>query len=286
MVGPDYSQPNVSVQEKWIQHRDDAKSGGPSPDSAWWESFRDPVLNRLVDMACRNNLSLQAAGARIFQARAQLNQSRGNLFPQDQALSGGIEYLRIKSDSRSGGDVLPNGLIPSFDPNLSSLFPSVDPDFFLDNVLFAASWEIDFWGKYRRGIQSAAAGYLSSVAAYQDSLVTLQADVASAYVNIRTFEERIAVNQRNVKSQEGNLLIAEARFEGGETSELDVDQAKTNLRKQKRRCHPSKTVCVRRKMVWPSCSVSHLTEWTASSRARAAFRPRHPRSRPAFPTIS
>ncbi len=235
MVGPDYSQPDVSLQRNWIQRRDVAKSAGPSPDSAWWKAFRDPVLNRLVDMACRNNLSLQAAGARIFQARAQFNQSKGNLLPQDQALSGGIDYRRINVNSQSSGDVLPGGLVSSLDPNLGRLLPSldIDPNIFADDALFAASWEIDFWGKYRREIQSAGAGYLSSVAAYQDSLVTLQADVASAYVNIRTFQERIVVNQRNVESQEGVLEIAEARFEGGETSELDVDQAKTNLAETK-----------------------------------------------------
>lgn len=133
MVGPNYSQPDVTVQENWIQHRADSKDIGPAPDGYWWKSFRDPVLDRLVEMACDNNLSLQAAGARIFQARAQLNQAKGNLFPQDQALSGQLGYRRLNKGSfDTGYDVL------------NKLLPSIDPNIFTDQILFSASWEIDF----------------------------------------------------------------------------------------------------------------------------------------------
>ena len=90
-----------------------------------------------------------------------------------------------------------------------------------DQVLFSSSWEIDFWGKFRRRIQSDQATFLSTVASYDDALVTLIADVASSYVNIRTAEERIRVATRNAESQKESHRVAEAKFTEGETSELD-----------------------------------------------------------------
>ena len=96
-------------------------------------------------------------------------------------------------------------------------------------MLFAASWEIDFWGKFRRDIESERASYFGIIAAYDDALVTLLADVASTYVNIRTLEERLRVARRNLELQQESLRIATAQFKGGETSERDVQQATTQL---------------------------------------------------------
>ena len=81
--------------------------------------------------------------------------------------------------------------------------PGLDQDYLSDQLLFAASWEIDFWGKYRRGIESDRASYLGAIANYDDALVTLIADVASTYVNIRTLEERLRVAHRNLVAPAG-----------------------------------------------------------------------------------
>ena len=102
-------------------------------------------------------------------------------------------------------------------------------DFATDQLLFSSSWEIDFWGKFRRNIQSEQATYLSTVASYDDALVTLIADVASTYVNIRTAEERIRVAQENAESQKESHRVAVAQFTSGETSQLDEQQAATLL---------------------------------------------------------
>ena len=99
----------------------------------------------------------------------------------------------------------------------------------MDQVLFSSSWEIDFWGKFRRNIQSEQATYLSTVASYDDAMVTLIADVASTYVNIRTAEERIRVAQENAESQQESHRVAVAQFTSGETSQLDEQQAATLL---------------------------------------------------------
>ena len=92
-------------------------------------------------------------------------------------------------------------------------------------VGFDAAWELDFWGKYRRGVEADAAGLLASVADYDSALVSLTAEVARTYALIRTFEVLIAQAQDNVKLQEEALRIAESRFRNGATSELDVTQA-------------------------------------------------------------
>jgi NodT family efflux transporter outer membrane factor (OMF) lipoprotein len=92
-----------------------------------------------------------------------------------------------------------------------------------------AGWELDFWGKFRRAIQSADASFLNSIAEYDDVLVSLTADVARTYVLLRTFEERLKIARENLVIQQESLRIARVRFEGGATSERDVQQALTQL---------------------------------------------------------
>ena len=144
MVGPNYKTPNASVEAQWMglpaTTRDRTKIG----QAYWWKCFRDPVLNRLIKTGYANNLSLQVAGVRVLQARAQLNQSIGNLFPQQQALSGAVNYTRLNPSGRAR---IPAGLTPNL---------------ITDQTLFSASWEIDFWGKYRRTIESDRATFLGN----------------------------------------------------------------------------------------------------------------------------
>ena len=92
-----------------------------------------------------------------------------------------------------------------------------------------ASWELDLWGKFRRSVESADAQLAASVANYDDVLVSLTADLATAYIHLRTFQEQLRVAQGNVKVQEEGLEIATKRFRGGVTDERDVQQAKTIL---------------------------------------------------------
>jgi len=200
MLGPEYRTPQTKVATQWS-----AGQSGELADAYWWHGFNDPVLSQLIEAAWRSNPSLQSAGVRVVQARAQLNQSIGNLFPQQQAVSGGLNYFNQLSATRG--------------PN----------EFTTSQILFAASWEADFWGKYRRTIQSERAAFLSTVAAYDDALVTLIADVASTYVNLRTAEERIRVAEKNLEAERESYRVASVQFKYGETSELDVRQAGTLL---------------------------------------------------------
>jgi len=210
MVGPNYQTPPAKVAGQWSPSP--AVTNRPLSDAEtyWWRNFNDPVLDRLVEAACSNNLSLQIAGVRILETRARLNRSIGNLFPQQQGVSGQVAYSQINN-------------------NLLTSVPGANSDYVSDQILFGATWEIDFWGKYRRAIQSDRAGFLGSLASYDDAMITLIADVASTYVNIRTLEERVRVANQNVATQQESLRIASAQFNAGETSERDVEQAKTRL---------------------------------------------------------
>lgn len=209
-VGPNYATPEAKVATQWMENP--AITNGPSNlgETFWWRSFEDPALNELVETAYRNNPSLQIAGVRVLETRARLNKSIGELFPQQQGISGQVGYSRLND-------------------GLTSEIPGIDPNYVSAQLLFGATWEIDFWGKYRRGIESDRASYLGSIAAYDDALVTLIADVASSYINLRTVEERLRVARRNVETERESLRIATAQFKGGETSERDVQQATAQL---------------------------------------------------------
>ena len=211
-VGPDYIKPPPAPEQKaWIEQADPKIKAEPTDLSNWWEVFDDPVLNRLVEQAYQQNLPLRIAGLRILEARAQLGIVYGNLYPQQQQGSGGAGYNRISKNSLN---------LPQDVRN------NVDNDINVYALGFDAFWELDIWGKFRRNVESGLGALEASIASYDDVLVSLTAEVARIYVAIRTFEERLEIARENVRIQERSLQIAEARFKGGEVSELDVAQAK------------------------------------------------------------
>ena len=225
MVGPNYMEPHSSVERQWVERK--AVSGKPygTPEIFWWQSFNDPTLVKLVQMAYENNLTLQSTGVKILQERALLNRAIGNLLPQQQGISGGYNFNYLPRSSSIGQNGTANGLINALGGNNASINPYSSSNQFF----FSSSWEIDFWGKYRRIIESEKDTYLADVAAYDNALVSLIGDVAQNYVNIRTYEEQIVITRENVAVQTESLRIANARFNGGQTSQLDVTQAQTEL---------------------------------------------------------
>lgn len=207
-VGPSFVRPHASVAQHWIDAPADSAPAA-TDTAAWWKLFGDATLDGLIDDAYHNNLSLQVAAARILQAQAQLNVEIGELFPQQQALGGGAQHQRQSQSTL--------------------IAPGLDPILDTSQVGLSASWELDFWGKYRRAIEADRAAMLASVAAYDSALVSLTAGVASTYLNVRILQQRIEVAQDNLQTQQESLRIARAQFEAGETSELDVQQAQTQL---------------------------------------------------------
>jgi NodT family efflux transporter outer membrane factor (OMF) lipoprotein len=208
-VGPDYETPAVDIEDQWQEAEDPALTPETQDDSDWWAVFGDPVLDELVEQAYAQNLTLRAAAVRILEARAQLGIAVGNLYPQQQQASGGIDYQdRSSNDSGTAfGDL----------------------SFTRADIGLDLAWEPDVWGRLRNDIRSADAGYLASIASYDDVLVSLVAGVADAYTLIRTFQKRIEIAKDNVGIQERSIEIADVRFRNETTTELDVQQAKSLL---------------------------------------------------------
>ncbi len=208
-VGPDFTTPPAPVADSWLEPENQQLTVSSDHSEEWWTVFNDPVLNKLVEDSSQQNLSLQIAGLRILEARAQLGIATGNLYPQQQQLFAGAAAVGGSRNSANsvGGDLHYKDLSTSMD----------------------AAWELDFWGKFRRGVEAADAQFLAATADYDDVMVTLTAEVARAYILIRTNEERIRLAEESVVIQERSLEIAENRFDGGLVTELDVQQARTLL---------------------------------------------------------
>ena len=212
MVGPNYQRPKVAVSPNWTETGDQRVGTGSTTYRDWWRAFNDPAMDRLIARAYRDNLSLQQAGARVLQARAQLGIAVGEIYPQTQQAVGAVQYYRT-SDRAATGAAFNGGSFTYWQSQFGA----------------QASWELDFWGRIRRGIESADANLLATLADYDTTLVTLTADVANAYIALRTAEERIRIARENVETQEQTLKIVEARFKYGTVTQRDVEQARTTL---------------------------------------------------------
>ncbi len=210
LIGPDFKRPEVAVSDSWLESKDRRVSVESATNRNWWTTFDDPVLNRLVERAYRENLSLRQAGVRVLQARAQLGIASGSIFPQTQQAIGSVEYFRTSDRAETGA--ISGGSALSF---------------WQSQVGVQASWELDFWGRIRRNIQSAEATLLSTLADYDSALVALTADVANDYIAIRTAEERIRIARENADAQDQILKITDARFRFGTATQRDVEQART-----------------------------------------------------------
>jgi len=213
-TGPDFERPELQVREHWLHAGDNRVQSSTADYRSWWTAFRDPVLDHLVQTAFAQNIPLRVAGARVFEARARLGIAVGERYPQAQQVLGAASYSR---ESERG-------------PSAPQNDAGVDYDYKLVQTAAAASWEIDFWGKFRRAVESEDSSFLGSIAAYDSARVSLAADVARTYVQIRTLEERLRIARANAEFQRDSLRIADARFRGGATSERDVQQALTQLR--------------------------------------------------------
>ncbi|MDH3671999.1 MAG: TolC family protein [Gammaproteobacteria bacterium] len=208
-LGPDYKKPEAQVSAQWIDIDAPRVNSQPADLADWWTVFDDPVLNSLVEMAYTQNLTLRIAGLRILEARANLGIAVGSKYPQVQQINGNATRVEI-SDNDPSSKV-------------------ADRNFESAEATFDLAWELDFWGRFRRAIESAEAQFDASIADYDDVMVALASEVARSYVLIRTFEERLALAEQNVVTQERALRIADVKFRNGAVTELDVQQARAIL---------------------------------------------------------
>jgi NodT family efflux transporter outer membrane factor (OMF) lipoprotein len=218
-VGPNYGKPPAPVAKDWID-ADDKRVRTESDDlSKWWTVFNDPVLNSLICDAYRQNLSLRVAGMRVLEARAQLAIDEGNLLPQTQTSTGDFKWNGLSAETA-------NNLL-SIPP--SPAFPPFKRWYGQWDMGFNLSWELDFWGRFRRAVEADSASLDASVENYDDVLVTLLGQVATAYAQMRITEQRIKYAEENVKLQGETLAIVEARFKRGTVTKLDLAQARSTL---------------------------------------------------------
>ena len=211
-LGPDFLKPDAPVASEWLEPEETPDDVTITTDASeyaeWWKSFNDPVLDSFISMAYEQNLSLQIAGIRILEARAQLGIAVGNVYPQQQT---------------AGASVSRNWL------SKNAIAPGSPTAFNSANIGLGVGWELDLWGQFARGIEAADADVLASITNYDDVLVSLTGGVANAYTLIRTAEEQLAIAKKNVEIQKRSLEITTVRFENGITTELDVQQARTLL---------------------------------------------------------
>ena len=197
-VGPNYCKPPAPVAEEWIQARDADVQNRHLHD--WWTVFEDPTLNSLIGTAYEQNLTLRVMGTRVLQARSQQAIASGNLFAQQQSITG----------------FYPNGTL--------NAHPA-----YLNFTGFNLSWEADLWGRIRRNIESANAKLDASVEDYDDAMVTLLADVAMNYVQYRVTQQRIKIARANLRIQERLVATAERQFKVGKegVTKVDPEQLRT-----------------------------------------------------------
>ncbi len=203
-VGPDFVKPEVELPSGWTETGNSGIEATVIEQPQWWRAFDDPVLNQLIETAWQQNNNLEIAGLRVLEARAQLGIAQGSLYPQSQLAAGSTTYTS-SADNLGGSNFWQYGIGAS------------------------ASWEIDFWGRFRRGIESADAAYMSSIAARDQALILLTAQVVNTYTAIRINEEQLRIAHDNVKIQQRSYDIASVLYRNGADSELDMQQAHTLL---------------------------------------------------------
>ncbi|MRR33553.1 efflux transporter outer membrane subunit [bacterium] len=205
MVGPDYRRPTVDMPQEWRFQEQEVKE---LTDTRWWEQFDDPVLEDLVGIGLAENKDVKIAAARIEQFAGQYITTRSALFPQIDA---GASFGRERA-SEKGAAPLTSSVENPADSYLAQ---------------FAASWEIDLWGKLRRANESARADILSSEEARRGVILSLVTFIATGYINLRDLDRQLEIAQATVKSREESYRIFMLRFDGGIVSELELSQVKS-----------------------------------------------------------
>ena len=196
MVGKKYTRPEVTAPQSWIGQNNYINTPDSINNLKWFNIFNDEVLNSLIDTALKYNHNLASAALRIEQARAA--------------------YGIAKAD-----------LLPSVGYSAGAELNSASPNNF--NVVATASWEIDFWGKLRHAKKAAYAEILASEEGYKTVTTTLISDVATYYFQMRDLDNRLKIALRTVDSRTEYFNLINARFKGGDVSELDMLQADQQL---------------------------------------------------------
>ena len=196
------AKPTITAPPSWNSIDADTVQSPTGDLSQWWKRFGDDILSDLIAQAVRNNTSLRTARANLREARAERNLAAANRFP---TVSASLSASGNASNSPGGstGNILSEGL--------------------------DASWEPDVFGSYRNALRAARADVGNSEATLQNTLVSLLAEVALDYVNLRSYQMRLEISRKSAASESETLQITEWRAQAGLVSSIDVEQARYSL---------------------------------------------------------
>jgi len=203
-VGPDYSPPPIDVPAEWQRAGEAPAAAGREDLSAWWQRLEDPVLSGLVDEALAGSLDLRSAQARLRQARALRAAAGADRFP---TVSASASASRARGSRETGGGRTTELYAAGFD----------------------AAWEPDVFGGVRRGIEAAQAELEAAEASLNNARVSLVAEVALNYVELRAFQSRLAIARANLEAQAETFQLTSWRVQAGLVGALDAEQARANL---------------------------------------------------------
>jgi outer membrane protein, multidrug efflux system len=215
-VGPNYKRPQVAVPSQWTVAAARGTSTKPIEKEEWWSSFQDPELNSLIERAAAQNLDLKLALDRVDEARAARGIVRSGYFPSIDAST---------SATRNRQKVIV--------PVAPSSVKIVPVEFNNFQGGLGASWELDVFGGVRRGVQAAGADVAAAEENRRDVRVILFGDVGRAYAQLRGFQRRHEIANKNIKTQQDTLDLTRARAKAGLATELDVSRAAAQLESTK-----------------------------------------------------
>lgn len=205
-VGPDYVRPEVETPAAF---RYDVTNADDLVNTAWWEQFDDPVLNRLITTALARNKDVRIAAARVEEAAGVLGVTRSQLFPQVGVRA---DFARQQVSRYSGTTTLQDDVRRTFNNY---------------QVLLSASWEIDFFGKLQRQTESARASLLATEDGRRATLLSLVAAVANEYITLRDLDKQLEISRRTADSRSESVRLFELRFKGGVVAELELEQVRS-----------------------------------------------------------
>lgn len=216
-VGPNYKRPQVAVPSQWTVAAARGTAATPIEKDDWWTSFQDPELNSLVERSAKQNLDLKLALERVQEARAARGVARSGYFP---SIGGAASATRNRQRI-----IVPAG------PQKSAVIVPVEYNNFQGG--FAALWELDVFGGIRRSVQAATADVTAAEENRRDVLIILLGDVGRVYAQLRGFQRRLEIANKNIKTQQETLDLTSARAKAGLANELDVSRAAAQLESTK-----------------------------------------------------
>ena len=207
-VGPNYHEPKTAMPANWTEAQQGGITNGPLTVVQWWTLFNDPILNALATSAVQSNLDLRVAAARVREARALRGLAMADFFPTGNAHA---SYTKTRLSKNAQVFNVPQLTTELFDAG------------------FDATWELDIFGGKRRAFEAASADAEAAEAARRDVLISLLAEVARNYIEVRGLQHRLIIARDNIRAQQDAVSITRDRFGAGLTSELDVTLARTLL---------------------------------------------------------